>query len=129
MMLKAMKSLHCALSPDVILRSWKLSGLHPFEPTIPLQHPCVLLKHENQVLKIDALGKGHGERYNISGKVITNFAEIESIRAVETRKKLRIQAKTAEDQTPSDPSLIMDPESGLPPLPKRRGRPPKVRIG
>jgi hypothetical protein len=125
MMLKAMKSLHCALSPDVILRSWQLSGLHPFEPNVPLKHPCILLKDEDQVLQIDEAGKRHGERYNISGKVITNLAEIESIRAVENKKKSRVQAKMSENQTPSDSSLMENPESALPALPKRRGRPPK----
>jgi len=61
----------CSLSPDIILRSWQLSGLHPFEPTIPLKHPCILLTDEDKSLKIDPSGKDHGDRYSISGKVIT----------------------------------------------------------
>ena len=125
MMLKAMKSLHCALSPDVILRSWQLSGLHPFDPSIPLKHPCILLTDEDKALEIDSSGKGQGDRYNISGKVITNLAEIEAIRIVENKKKIRAQAKMRENQTPNGPLLLENPESVLPPTPKRRGRPPK----
>ena len=45
------------------------------------------------MLKIDSAGKGHGERYTISGKVITNLAEIESIRAIEEKKMRRTQPK------------------------------------
>jgi hypothetical protein len=125
LMLKAMKALHLALSPDIILRSWRLSGLHPFDPTTPLKHPCILFKDEDQPMKIDSVAKGHGERYNISGKVITNLAEIESIRVVENKRKRLIVPKFSENQSPSDPSLMEDPESALPPAPKRRGRPPK----
>ena len=125
-MLKAMKSLHhFALSADIVLRSWQLSGLHPFDPNTPLKHPCILLKDEEQMLKIDSAGKGHGERHTISGKVITNLAEIESIRAIEEKKMRRTQAKTSHNQTPSDPVLIENPESALSPAPKRRGRPRK----
>jgi hypothetical protein len=47
LLLKAIKALHVSLSPDVVLRSWRLSGLHPFNPSIPLKHPCVLLKEED----------------------------------------------------------------------------------
>jgi hypothetical protein len=57
LMLKAMKLLHLALSTDIVLRSWQLSGLHPFDPNVPLKHPCVLLKDEEQPLKIEAAGR------------------------------------------------------------------------
>ena len=87
LMRKAIRSLHAALSIEVVLRSWKLSGLWLFEPSIPLQHPCVLLKQEQEPLTIDAAIKGRIERYTINGKVITNFAEIEAIRGVEHRRK------------------------------------------
>jgi hypothetical protein len=83
------------------------------------------LKDEEQPLKIDAAGKGHGERYSISGKVITNLAEIESIRAIEEKKIRRTPTKLSHEQTPSDPTVIEDPEFALLSAPKRRGRPRK----
>lgn len=127
MMKKAIKSLHYALSVDVVLRSWRLSGLHPFEPTIPLSHPCVLLIEEKQALLIDQTGKSQADRYNMSGKVITNFCEMEAIKAVENKTIKRSQPKTSEKQVPLDSSLSINPESMLPLNPKRRGRPPKIQ--
>ena len=127
LMRKAIRSLHVALSVEVVLRSWKLSGLWPFEPSIPLQHPCVLLKQEQEPLKIDVSTKGHNGRYSINGKVITNFAEIEAIRGVEDRRKKVFVAKVSAGQMPVNTTLVIDPLANLPPAPKRRGRPPKVK--
>jgi hypothetical protein len=87
----------------------------------------VLLKEEDQALYIDPAGKGHGERYHISGKVLTDLSSIEALRAMENRTASRKQAKLAKDTAPRNPNLIEFPESALPPTPKRRGRPPKPR--
>ena len=125
MMKKARNALYLALSPGTVITSWKRSGLHPFDPQTPLQHPCVLLSQEDEPLKIDNSGKGQGQRYHMSGKVITNLAELEAIRMVEQRKSSRAQPKYSQDQVPNDTLLMTDPEKRLPPLPKRRGRPPK----
>jgi hypothetical protein len=127
MMKKSRDALYAALAPGTVITSWRRSGLHPFDPETPLQHPCVLLAQEDSPLKIDLLGKGQGDRYHMSGKVITNLAELEAIRLVESRKNARVQAKYSEKQVPRDSALMNDPESSLPSLPKRRGRPPKSK--
>jgi hypothetical protein len=101
--------------------------LYPYNPSIPLQHPCILLAEESEEVVIDEGGKGGGDRYNMSGKVITNLAEIEAIRRVESKKEQRKSAKLSQKSTPKCDSSISDPLNMLPSLPKRRGRPPKVR--
>jgi hypothetical protein len=45
----------------------------------------------------------------MSGKVITNLAELEAIRLVESRKNARVQAKYSEKQVPRDTALMNDP--------------------
>lgn len=46
-----------------------------------------------------SFGKGKGSRYNMSGKVITNFAQLEAIRLVE-QKASKAQAKYSQGQVP-----------------------------
>jgi hypothetical protein len=125
MMQKARRALHMALCPDTILTSFKLSGLHPYEPTIPLKHPYILLQEDEKTVGIDENGKGSGERHIMSGKVITNLAEIEAIRAVEAKKAQRKQPKLISNSTPNDPLALLSPFTALPPTTKRRGRPSK----
>lgn len=127
MMVKAIKSLYLALSPDIILKSFQLSGLHPYDPSIPLKHPCVLLQYDETPIVIDESGKGVVDRYNMSGKVITNLAELEAIRSVEARKAHRKMAKFGPHSTPNDPLLHTNPLSALPTVTNRRGRPRKLK--
>jgi hypothetical protein len=128
LMKKARNSLHLALSTDTILASFEKSGLHPYNPSLPLSHPCILLSEENKPLETDETGKGARNRYNMSGKVITNLAEIEAIRRAEIKKQQRKVMKFDINATPKSPLSILDPLSMLPSPPKRRGRPQKVKI-
>lgn len=126
MMQKARRALHMALCPDTILTSFERSGLHPYNPSIPLKHPCILMQEDDTITEIDENGKGSGERHIMSGKVITNLAEIEAIRTIETKTAQRKRAKLSSQSTPDDPLALNSPLAALPPAPKRRGRPPKV---
>jgi hypothetical protein len=126
-MQKARKALHLVLCTDTILASFQKSGLYPYNPSLPLQHPCILLAEESKEVAIDEGAKGGGDRYNMSGKVITNLAEIEAIRRVESKKEQRKASKLSPKSTPKCDSSLSDPLNMLPSLPKRRGRPPKVR--
>ena len=65
-----------AFCPGTILTSFERSGLHPYNPFIPLKHPCILLQEDETIVEVDENGKGAGQRYTMSGKV----AEIEAIR-------------------------------------------------
>lgn len=127
LMTKARNALHFALSTDNILASFEKAGLHPYNPSLPLQHPCILLADEPKTHVIDPTKKSSGERYNMSGKVITNLTEIETIRLVEARKAMRKSAKQTEQSTPACDVSISEPFLMLPSAPKRRGRPPKPR--
>jgi hypothetical protein len=109
MMQKARRALHMALCPDTILTSFERSGLHPYNPSIPLKHPCILMQEDDTITEIDENGKGSGERYIMSGKVITNLAEIEAIRTIETKTAQRKRAKLSSQSTPDDPLALNSP--------------------
>lgn len=120
---KVVTELHKALEPRIILKSWERSGLCPFDDSIPLQHPCILISSEEQPLKIDSSLNGESSRYELGGKVITDFAEIEQIRLVENRRKQSKIQKTANIQVPKDNQRSIDPLNALPSAPRKRGRP------
>jgi len=127
---KVRKSLHIALDVTTVQASFRASGLFPFNPSIPLMHPCVLLREDNTPSIIDQSGKGNGGRYLMSGKIITDLAEREAIRLVEEKTAQRKRAKLAENSTPLvvDVQITTDSDDHIvtPPR-KRRGRPPMKR--
>lgn len=125
LMKKAIASLHGAMAVRTILASWELAGLFPFDPSRALSHPCILFEKEETTLQIDPAGKKQTDRYLMGGKVLTNVSELESMRKVEAQRLARKQPKQNEFQEPRDALLHSCPELALPPLPKRRGRPPK----
>jgi hypothetical protein len=72
-----------------------------------------LLAEEPKPVVIDETIKGAVDRYNMSGKVITNLAEIEAVRRVEAKKEVRKSAKISQKSTPTCATSMSDPLSCL----------------
>ena len=121
---KSISELHKALNPITIRKSFERSGLYPFDPSTPLQHPCVLITLDDKPLVIDKSLKGDACRYEIGGKVISEFAEREQICLVESRRKSAKIPKSQDYVSPVDIQRHVDPLSVLQYHPKRKGRPP-----